>query len=567
LKKASEEEAEEEEEEEEPANRLNYEQAAHLKDEGKERFERGDVSAAMDSWVHALDALFLPTDSQDGEQQEMRIRPVDDPRIRELRLTLLLNLALGHKKLKQWRHAVNYCDEVLLDQPQNVKALYRKVDALGELCAWREAEEVLTKLEDTGDEGKKLAAQKREEWKQRQKAADGRQKRMWSAALAEKSSPVPAESEKAAPKPKPKDVQEAWCMPKVEQMSVFDLRKKGIEWVEAEDFSDSVWKDGLGRRDPAFYQRTALPLTLLAAAALAEVDLCSEFVVHCILDGNTAPFAEPHDWSVVLQRCPTVRSFTVVYVDIGTVGDGPNSAPPPMPYGALLRPTEDGRVGDRVARSTRFLGTYREFQEHCRELPGIVMPHLSLWADVPLFGFSSNDFATRIEAYDLLSATGVPSVFTQGCEVPLRHGPPMAAKVDEQASLSVAILSEGLGAATVGSWQWNRFVVPLDRGNHGIVAAHALLSVVRPVKRKTPRKAHEVKDALKKRGVIPVPYKLPGFSKEEEFDQLRRRQWEAFCEKMRLAGRPVGVEANEQERFRQSMEFYQFCGMNEMPPP
>merc|ERR1712045_364137 len=111
-----------------------------------------------------------------------------------------------------------------------------------------------------------------------------------------------------------------------------------------------------------------------------------------------------------------------------------------MPYGTLLRPTEEGRVGDRVARAARFLGTYREFKEHCRELPGLVDPQVVLWADVPFYGFGDDDFATRLEAYEMLSATGVPSIITQGGEVPQRGGPPMALRVDEQANLSLAIL-------------------------------------------------------------------------------------------------------------------------------
>jgi len=76
-------------------------------------------------------------------------------------------------------------------------------------------------------------------------------------------------------------------------------------------------------------------------------------------------------------------------------------------------------------------------------------------------------------------------------------------------------------------------------------------------------------DIYQRRGVVLVPYKIPelaNLSHDEELDRLRKRQWEAFCEKMRAAGRPVGMEADEQERHRQSMEFYQFCGISEPPP-
>lgn len=70
-----------------------------------------------------------------------------------------------------------------------------------------------------------------------------------------------------------------------------------------------------------------------------------------------------------------------VYIDIGAVGADKDGQPPPS-YGTLLRPTEEGRVGDRVARAARFMGTYQEFKAHCRDLPGLVRPHVALWADV-----------------------------------------------------------------------------------------------------------------------------------------------------------------------------------------
>ena len=68
-----------------------------------------------------------------------------------------------------------------------------------------------------------------------------------------------------------------------------------------------------------------------------------------------------------------------VYIDIGAVGDKHGQLPPS--YGTLLRPTEEGRAGDRVARAARFMGTYQEFKNHCRDLPGLLRPHVALWAD------------------------------------------------------------------------------------------------------------------------------------------------------------------------------------------
>mmetsp|Transcript_147350 Transcript_147350/g.274586 ORF Transcript_147350/g.274586 Transcript_147350/m.274586 type:complete len:607 (+) Transcript_147350:199-2019(+) len=554
-----------------------FDQANHLKDEGKDKFARGDVKEAMECWVHALDALCLPPPRPEGEESAPAplLAPPEinnDAQVKELRITLLLNLALGHKKLRQWRHALTYCDEVLLEEQENVKALYRKADALGELCEWREAEETAAKLEETTEEGKKLAQQKREEWRRRRKAADGKEKKMWSAALADAKAKPAAPVEKVEtvvetpPKVPKKEVLETWTVPKVDQMSVFDLRRKGVDWEESKDFDNAVWRDGLGRRDAKFYQQHALPLTLIGASVLAEIDFQSELVVHCILDGNTAPFAQPHDWSSVLRRLPHIRSMTVVYIDIGMVGEDPSGAPPSMPYGALLRPTVEGQVGDRVARAARFLGTYKEFREHCRELPGLVVPHVALWADVPLYGFNDEDLSVRLEAFQMLSAAGVLSVFTQGAEIPEPGGPPITPRLDDSGTVSLAVISLGLRARMAASWHWNRFVVPLERGEYGILAAHALVGVMKPCK--TSPSPAAVKKMLKDRGVAVAAYRLPRTASPElEAERLRRKQWEAFTQKMKQAGRPVGPNASLEERNRQAMEFYQFCGMADTVTP
>lgn len=576
-----------EEVEEEKQDPLGYEQAAHLQEKGTEKFKRGDTSEAMDMWVHALDALCAPPASaglEDEDEDEIPkpalVNPMSDPKLQEMRVTLLLNLALGHKKLKQYRHAVNYCDEALLHQPTNVKALYRKADSLAELCNWKEAEVVLKLLDDTGDEGRKLAAQKRDEWRRRRKASDDKQKKIWTAAFKEEANasktedkengkPVQAPtSPDAKATPKKPEVQERWVPPKVEALSVFDLRKKGVQWDESEDFDDTIWKSGLGRKEATYFQPRALPLSMLAGAVLADLDIPSELVIHCLLDGNMAPFAQPHDWSLFLRRCPQLRSMTVVYIDIGAVGNQPKEMPLSMPYGTLLRPTEEGRVGDRVARAARFLGTYKEFTEHCKELPGLVVPHIALWADVPFYGFNDEDFCVRLQAYEMLSNLRVPSVFTQGGEVAEPGGPPFTPKVDEQQTLTIAVLRLGFAARMIGAWHWNRFVVPLDRSEHGIFAAHALIGVTKPTSIPLTGKKllTAVKDRLKQRCIDCLPYRMPKIFHEPEVDKMRKQQWEAFSRKLKAEGRPVGPNLSVEERHRQAMEFYQFCGLGELPP-
>jgi hypothetical protein len=361
-------------------------------------------------------------------------------------------------------------------------------------------------------------------------------------------------------------------------MSVFDLRRKGLEWDEKEDFDDMTWREGLGRKEATFYQTRALPLTLIAGAALGEIDFPSELVVHLVLDGNLAPFAQPHDWVAFLRRCPSVRSLTVVYIDIGAVGDmSKENGPPSMPYGTLLRPTEEGRVGERVARAARFLGTYKEFQSHCKDLPGLVVPTVAFWADVPAYGFNDEDFAVRLEAYDAIASMGAPSIFTQGGEIQEPGGPQLTLKVDEQGSLMMAVLKLGLSARIVGSWHWNRFVVPLDRSEMGILAAHALVGVTRPSassrKLTGVQLVAAVKPRLKQRSVALTSPRLPKFydpveakearKRHEEANAIRKRQWESFCSRLKDQGRPIGPNCSAEERNRQAMEFYQFCGLGD----
>eukprot|EP00434_Breviolum_minutum_P022266 symbB.v1.2.019652.t1/scaffold1584.1/size110534/11 len=399
---------------------------------------------------------------------------------------------------------------------------------------------------------------------------------MWSAALEKEK----VQTEK--PKTEVKDTKdtkevkpkEAWCPPKVEVMSTFDLRKKTILWDEEEDFCDKIWKNSIGRKEAAFFQKRALPLSLLAASALADLELprVSDLVVHCILDGNIAPFSDPHDWSIFLKRCPEVRSMMVVYIDIGAVGDKHGQLPPS--YGTLLRPTEEGRSGDRVARAARFMGTYQEFKNHCRDLPGLLLPHVALWADVPLYGFHDDDFATRLQALQEIRAEGTTCVFTFGGEVQEPQAPPMPQKIDTFAKESIAILSLSLGFRKLTPWHWNRFIVPLERGAHGILAGHGLLGVQKPGAKSTSSTScpspEMVKETLKRRKVInsdtltPFKVPLPPPSKQEQqkFFEMRDKQWQAFCQRLQMQGRvpAMGPGCDEEEKRRQMMEWREFLG-------
>jgi len=399
---------------------------------------------------------------------------------------------------------------------------------------------------------------------------------MWAAALAkqEKAPEVSVEAEaseteaiaavasdaKAAEKPKPV-VLPAWAPPKIAPTCVFDLRRKGIEWEEKSDFDDTVWRDGLGRSPVKMYYRSAMPLSLVAAISLVDLDLESQLTVHCLLDGNSAPFAEPHDWGIVLQRLPQLKSLMIVYIDLGTV-DKKSPKGAQMPYGTLLRPVEEAKVGERMAHSSRFLGTYKEFREHTRELPRIVQPGLALWADAPLVGSSDDELSTRVEALSMLAGSGVPVVITQESEIPEHGGAPGGPWLSDSARQSLAVLELGMGAKVVQGWYWNRFVIPLDQTERGILAAHAVLGVIRPKGAKaTGATAKSVKKALRDHSVeASAVARVAGLGPPTAGDaQALKLQWAAFCENLRRSGRPVGPDLPEAEKKRQMLEFQEFC--------
>lgn len=279
----------------------------------------------------------------------------------------------------------------------------------------------------------------------------GKAKKMWSAALS---------SSKGAPEAE-RDLSQ-W-MAKASHMSVFDLRKPGIEWQEEEDFSDEVWKEGLGKRNVQHYLTQAIPLTLVAATALAEVDVPSALMLHVLNDAN-APVPTPHDWDGFLKRMPAVTALTVVYID-----HGPHQ--PGLPVGELLTVNVDLGI---KAKLVLFNGTYKEFLLQCHQFPLLARPHLVFWSDMSLYGTGDKEFSERLEAF---KAIKVPSVITLRAEV-VRGSTNV--RIDDCSSQSMAIVALGLEARELCGWHWNRFIVPRHPGAQGIVASHGLVAVVQP---------------------------------------------------------------------------------------
>ena len=109
--------------------------------------------------------------------------------------------------------------------------------------------------------------------------------------------------------------------------------------------------------------------------------------------------------------------------------------------------------------------------------------------------------------------------------------------------MNQAILSLSLGFRKLTPWHWNRFIVPLERGAHGILAGHGLLGVQKPGAKSTSSTScpspEMVKETLKRRKVInsdtltPFKVPLPPPSKQEQqkFFEMRDKQWQAFCQR------------------------------------
>merc|ERR1712187_791818 len=124
------------------------------------------------------------------------------------------------------------------------------------------------------------------------------------------------------------------------------------------------------------------------------------------------------------------------------------------------------------------------------------------------YGTGERDLKVCVEAYTLLASQNVPMIFTQESEIQENHGPTGGPWLGESAKTTLAILDIGLGAKAKEGWYWNRFVIPLDQTERGILAGHAVVGVVRPKAAPDNKTETSVLKALKDRGVKAVPHTL-----------------------------------------------------------
>lgn len=108
--------------------RLRY--CTEQKDRGSGHFKQGRFRLAQERYSRILE--LLPRYKRDGSSSihvEMFEHEDDRRRAQELRISCKLNLAACGLKLEEFYAAGRHCDAVLKDEPQNVKAIYRRAQA------------------------------------------------------------------------------------------------------------------------------------------------------------------------------------------------------------------------------------------------------------------------------------------------------------------------------------------------------------------------------------------------------------------------------------------------------
>ena len=105
------------------------------KAEGNEFYRNKEYGQALDKYLNALYGL-------DFKDQSIEI----EKKINfELKVPILNNMSIWLLKVKEYRKVVAMTDQVLLIDPENFKALIRRVNALIELGKLVEAKDVLDK--------------------------------------------------------------------------------------------------------------------------------------------------------------------------------------------------------------------------------------------------------------------------------------------------------------------------------------------------------------------------------------------------------------------------------------
>eukprot|EP00929_Paragymnodinium_shiwhaense_P122594 TRINITY_DN9546_c0_g1_i1.p1 TRINITY_DN9546_c0_g1~~TRINITY_DN9546_c0_g1_i1.p1 ORF type:complete len:273 (-),score=103.66 TRINITY_DN9546_c0_g1_i1:289-1107(-) len=94
------------------------------KEVGFGAYRHGNYEKAIVCWAMARDSLLILVDKKKFKGKEAK-----EAECKELLHTMYLNLAQAYLKNKEFHQAITHSDKILKDEPQNVKALYRKASA------------------------------------------------------------------------------------------------------------------------------------------------------------------------------------------------------------------------------------------------------------------------------------------------------------------------------------------------------------------------------------------------------------------------------------------------------
>lgn len=119
------------------------------KDVGTKLLKDGDVLRALKRYQHVVSTLGSSEYWKNAEAKSKAI---------PLRRSSNMNASLCHLKLQAWRDVTKTCDVVLKEEPDNVKALFRRGSALKELGEYRDAELSLRRVIELDSENKEARA-------------------------------------------------------------------------------------------------------------------------------------------------------------------------------------------------------------------------------------------------------------------------------------------------------------------------------------------------------------------------------------------------------------------------
>eukprot|EP01027_Heterolobosea_sp_BB2_P020451 GEZU01029177.1.p1 GENE.GEZU01029177.1~~GEZU01029177.1.p1 ORF type:complete len:315 (-),score=151.96 GEZU01029177.1:99-1043(-) len=100
------------------------------KEEGNALFKQGDYKAAIQKYEKAI--TYYEEDSDASEEEGKKLK--------EGNLVCLLNAAMCHLKLKEYKNAIESCTKALKIDPNSVKALYRRGVAYSDSAEYELAE-------------------------------------------------------------------------------------------------------------------------------------------------------------------------------------------------------------------------------------------------------------------------------------------------------------------------------------------------------------------------------------------------------------------------------------------